>query len=126
MDNPWLLVALGGAVGATLRYGVGRLSVAAFGATWPVGTGIVNVVGSLLLGLLVGLGPRGLSPEARLFAATGVLGAFTTFSTFSVETVSLAQRGDLGAAVANVVLNTALGLSAALLGLWIARTVSQG
>lgn len=126
MHNPWLLVPLGGAIGATLRYGVWRASVAAFGASWPVGTATVNIVGSLVLGFLVGFGPRGLSPEVRMFLGTGMLGAFTTFSTFSVETVGLAERGDLTGAVANVAINTVLGLSAALAGLILARSVVQG
>ena len=125
MNQPWLLVALGGAIGATLRYGVWRLTVALFGGTWPVGTAIVNVVGSLLLGLIVGLGPKGLPPEVRAFAATGILGAFTTFSTFSVESASLAQRGDVTAAIGNVVVNTVLGISDAVIGLWLARAVPQ-
>jgi len=126
MENPWLLVALGGALGATLRYGVWRLAVATLGATWPIGTATVNIVGSLILGFVVGLGPRGLSPEIRLFVGTGMLGAFTTFSTFSVETVELAERGEVVAAAGNVAGNVIVGVTAAVVGLYLARTVSQG
>ena len=85
----------------------------------------MNIVGSLILGFVVGLGPRGISPEIRMLVGTGMLGAFTTFSTFSVETVSLAERGDVTAAVVNVVGNTVLGLVAAVLGLLAARALSQ-
>ncbi len=125
MANAWLVVALGGAVGATLRYGTGRLATLVFGATWPVGTLVVNVVGSLVLGFVVGLGERALPASVRLFVTTGLLGAFTTFSTFSVETVRLAERGELTGAAWNIALNTILGLTAAVLGLWLARTVAS-
>lgn len=126
VHQPWLYVALGGALGATLRYGTGRLATLAFGAHWPIGTVIVNVIGSLLLGFVVGFGEREVPASVRLFVGTGVLGAFTTFSTFSVETVKLVERGEIAGAAGNVALNTILGLSAAVLGLWLARTVSQG
>ncbi|MEO0601058.1 MAG: fluoride efflux transporter CrcB [Myxococcota bacterium] len=125
MQNAWLLVALGGALGAVLRYGAGRLSVHLLGPSWPFGTLFVNVVGSLALGFVVGLSERAMPASTRTFLGTGMLGAFTTFSTFSVETVGLAERGEVIGAIGNVVANTALGLTAAVLGLWLARAVSD-
>ena len=89
----------------------------------PVGTLLVNSIGSLLLGLFIGitLQMEGLSPRWRLAIATGFLGSFTTFSTFSVETVRLFERGDLVAALANMGTQLGVGLVAAALGLTIAR-----
>jgi len=105
-----LWVALGGAVGATLRYSVVR----AFGPalTFPFGTLLVNVLGSLVIGLLatsVFLDPK-IAPNARLFFQTGLLGAFTTFSAFSLETLQLWQSGHVRSAALNIVLNVVLCL----------------
>lgn len=102
-----LAVALGGAVGAVLRTGLSR---AVARERFPVGTLAVNVLGSFTLGLLTGLAPGG---APALFLGQGVCGAFTTFSSFSVETVRLAERGHGRRAVLNVGLTLALGLSAA-------------
>lgn len=125
MSPDWLFVAAGGAVGALLRYGVDVGATRMFGPEWPIGTAVVNIVGSLVLGLVIGLGPQAVPQSARLFFATGVLGAFTTFSTFSVNTIGLFERGDVGAAIANVLLNTTCGLLAAGLGLWLGRAVTR-
>jgi CrcB protein len=82
----YALVFLGGGLGAALRHGVNRAALAWFGPALPVGTMIVNIVGSLAMGLLIGIlaaVPGGTSQHLRLFLATGVLGGFTTFSAFS-------------------------------------------
>ncbi len=113
---PW--VAIGGALGAVLRFGVGLWAVQSLGPRWPWGTLAVNVLGSLALGVVLEWSARGgLAPGPRALLATGLLGAFTTFSTFSVETVQLLERGDAGAAVLNIGGNVVASLCAAALGI---------
>ena len=126
-----LLVGAGGFVGAVLRYLASAFALRiAPGSALPPGTLLVNVIGSLVLGALYALAETRqlLSPEARLLLATGVLGSFTTFSTFAHETLVLAQagpgapeQGSLPLAVANVCAHLVLGLGAAWLGAWLAR-----
>jgi CrcB protein len=119
-----LLVAVGGALGAAARYAVSgwaaRLSAH---STFPYGTLTVNVAGSFLLGLLMGAaasGPLLVSPRLRAFLALGFLGAFTTFSTFSYETMAALRVADLRTALANVAVSVAAGLAACWLGLALA------
>ncbi|MEU8240716.1 CrcB family protein [Actinoplanes missouriensis] len=106
----FLLVALGAAIGAPLRY----LTDRALGSPW--GTLTVNVVGSFLLGVVLGLP---LSPQLVALAGTGFCGALTTYSTFSWETLSLARRGERAAAVGYVAVSVLAGLAAAWLGRWV-------
>ncbi len=123
---PW--IALGGALGALARFGVGVLAVELLGPRLPWGTLLVNVAGSIALGVLMEwtlLSPS-LSPGARALLTTGFLGAFTTFSTFSVETVRLLERGDLGWAAANLLGSVTLGLLGAAGGVAAARWWLQG
>lgn len=109
------LVALGGAMGSVARY---RLStwVMHHTADWrfPLGTFVVNVLGCALVGLLAGwaLRDEGLTPEWRLLLFTGVMGGFTTFSAFGLETFALLRRGDYWVAGGNVVLSCVVGLLA--------------
>jgi CrcB protein len=118
--NGLLLVAAGGALGSVARY---KLSgyVLHHTVDWrfPVGTFSVNVVGCLVAGLLAGLAEQHdvLSPDARLLLFTGVLGGFTTFSAFGLETMLLLKRGDVLVAAANVALSVAVGLAALWLGM---------
>lgn len=118
----YLLVFLGGGLGAALRHGVNR-AVAAAGAGFPAGTLIVNMLGSLIMGLVAGwLLARGWDEHpARLFLTTGVLGGFTTFSAFSHDAVMLWQRGSTGAAAAYVAGSVILSILALLAGLALAR-----
>lgn len=118
-----LLLALAGALGAVARHGVGLLAARLLGPGFPWGTLLVNVSGSFALGVLVQIGASTdwLPPQARLALATGLLGAFTTFSTFSVETVRLAESSGWGWALGNVGANLLLGLAAAGVGIWVAR-----
>ncbi|MEF2279806.1 fluoride efflux transporter CrcB [Deinococcus sp. YIM 134068] len=108
----------GGAVGAAARYGVGLgLAPLVSRLGLPVSTLLVNVLGSFLLGLTVALVGRGVWPEAvRLAFGTGVLGAFTTFSTFGVEVDGLLERGASGLAALYAGLSICLGVLAAVLG----------
>lgn len=123
---PTFLVFLGGGIGAALRHGVNRLALAWFGPGFPVGTMIVNVLGSLLMGLLVTLlaeGPAA-SQNLRLFLATGLLGGFTTFSAFSLDALTLWERGQPGAAAAYVLGSVLLSLAGIALGFWGGRALT--
>jgi CrcB protein len=120
-----LIVAAGGALGAVARYGVGAWAVRLFpAAVWPWGTLAVNVVGGLLMGLLAGwLAFRGgvHGESIRLFAAVGVLGGFTTFSAFSLETALMIERRQLAMAGGYVAASVALSVLALFIGLMVAR-----
>jgi CrcB protein len=118
-------VSAGGFGGAISRYLVGLWAVERWGAAFPWGTLLINVTGSFVLGLFLTLaGVRFASrPATRLFVATGFLGAFTTFSTFSYEVVWLASQGAMGAALAYVAGSLVLGLAAAAAGVVGARAL---
>lgn len=116
-----LIVAAGGALGAVARYGVGRL-LPATGWPWPTLT--VNLVGGLLMGLLAGwLAFRGgaQGETIRLFAAVGLLGGFTTFSAFSLETALMIEKRQFALASGYVAASVVLSVAALFLGLTIAR-----
>jgi CrcB protein len=123
-----LLVAGGGAAGSVLRYLVSgfaqRVLVPGAGtlATFPVGTLVVNVTGSLLIGLLAGLAESRavFGPEVRLLLVTGFLGGYTTFSAFSLETLLLLRAGQTATAFAAVGLQVLLGVAAAWVGFALA------
>lgn len=119
-----LQVAVGGALGATLRYlaGVGVLRV--FGhSAFPVPILAVNVLGSFLIGVfVVAAAHRGLTHLSPL-VLTGFLGGFTTFSSFSLEAVTLYERGDVGQAALYVSLSVGLSIAGLMAGLWLARGV---
>ncbi|GAA1307606.1 fluoride efflux transporter CrcB [Pseudonocardia xinjiangensis] len=115
-----LLVVLGAAVGAPLRYLTDRVLRLRYGATLPWGTFIVNVVGSALLGLVVGAAA---SPAVTALVGTGFCGALTTYSTFGAETVELAERGRGRYAALNAIGSVLAGLAAAWLGLAVGTAV---
>ena len=120
-----LLVAIGGALGSMARYAVGLGAARLFPASsWPWGTLTVNVVGGLAMGLLVGwMGLRAGSGQetVRVFATVGLLGGFTTFSAFSLETVQMVERREYGVAGAYVLLSVVLAVAALMAGLMLAR-----
>ena len=122
MMNPYLQVALGGAVGATARYGVNRAAMAAIGPGFPWATLIVNVVGSFLMGALAVILSRLGNAWAPLLM-TGLLGGFTTFSAFSLDALTLWQRGAHVAGSAYVAASVGLSLIAIVAGLAFARGV---
>lgn len=124
-----LLVALGGALGSVGRYVTGIAVQRIWPATGPltalpVGTVTVNILGSLLIGLLAGTAElrHGPGAAARLFLVVGVLGGFTTFSAFSLENLLLMRAGQVGLAAANVVLQVGLGFAAVAAGFYLARS----
>ncbi|MEU1465547.1 fluoride efflux transporter CrcB [Streptomyces sp. NPDC005727] len=120
----FLLVALGGVIGAPMRYLIDRTVQARHDTAFPWGTFAANVTGSVILGALTGAALAGAAPQdVQLFLGTGLCGALTTYSTFSYETLSLAETGARFLAVANVVASVIAGLGAVFLGLTFAQAV---
>ncbi|QBY05967.1 fluoride efflux transporter CrcB [Thalassotalea sp. HSM 43] len=115
----YLFVAAGGALGASMRFFISEIVLIWLGKGFPFATLIVNITGSLIMGVLYGLIEQGVIEVAiyRTLVGIGFLGAFTTFSTFSLDTVLLLQQGFLVKAMANVLLNVVLCVSAAAIGL---------
>jgi CrcB protein len=112
-----LLVAFGGSIGAVLRYLISIFMIQVFGSSFPFGTLLVNVIGSFFMGVIYALGQMShISPELKALIGIGLLGALTTFSTFSNETLLLMQEGDWLKAILNVVLNLSLCLFMVYLG----------
>ena len=121
-----LWVALGGGIGAAARYGVNVWSGRVLGTEFPWHTLIVNVLGCFVMGLLTGLMAQklNLSPEARAFLTTGILGGFTTFSAFSVDVVLFVERKAMLAAGAYVAASVLLSIAAVFAGLHLMRTLA--
>lgn len=122
-----LWVALGGGIGAAARYGVNVWSGRVLGTEFPWHTLIVNVLGCFIMGLLTGLMAQklNLSPEARAFLTTGILGGFTTFSAFSLDVVLLVERKAMLAAGAYVAASVLLSIAAVFAGLHLMRTLAS-
>lgn len=119
----FLIVFLGAGLGGMARHGVG-LAALRFGTAFPYGTMSINILGSVLMGVLAGwYAMRGGSQSLRLFLATGVLGGFTTFSSYSLEGVLLLERGEVGAALIYILGSVVLGLAGLLMGLMLMRLV---
>jgi fluoride exporter len=120
-----LWVCVGGFLGSGARYGLNGWVAHRFGETFPWGTLTVNVVGSFAVGVLYfACGPDSpviVSATTRQFVLAGILGGFTTFSTFSIQTLNLLKDGELGAACGNAIGSVVLGLIAAFLGDAVAR-----
>ena len=118
----YLLVALGGGIGAMGRHGLGQLTLRAFGPGFPVGTLAANVLGGLLMGLLVGwLATKDGGHNLRLLLGVGLLGGFTTFSAFSLQAFMMLEKGRYGALAVYVGGSVVLAIAAIALGLFIAR-----
>ena len=119
-----LSVALGGAIGATLRWLTGLLTLRVLGQGFPWGTVTVNILGSFLMGVLVvALAERG-GLRAAPFLMTGLLGGFTTFSAFSLDAVALVERGQTALAAAYVGGSVIVGLAALVLGMSVTRVMT--
>ena len=124
---PFLLVGAGGAIGAVARYGTAILIARLWPMTFPLATVIINITGSLAMGVFIGLLARFLPPwaeDARLFVAVGVLGGFTTFSTFSLDTIVLIERGEVLQAGFYVLLSVVVCVIGLYLGLLATRGVA--
>jgi CrcB protein len=123
---PYLLVLIGGAIGSVARYGAGRASSALFGLALPWGTLFVNLFGGFAMGVLAGVlarGQAGAGEGLRLFLAVGVLGGFTTFSSFSLETVLMIQRGQTVLALGYALASAVGAISLLFAGLAVARMI---
>ena len=121
-----ILIFLGGGAGALARYGVGVVAMKRLGAGWPYGTFTVNAVGGLLMGALIGfLAHRGGADQERwrVFLAVGVLGGFSTFSSFSLEVALMMERREYGQACLYVMLSVVLAVGALFVGLLSARRI---
>ena len=116
---PILYVAVGGALGAVLRYLAIQLAVRLNPGDFPLGTLLVNILGSALIGML--MVRYGASEPARLFLITGILGGFTTFSAFSWDTLQLLQRGQMAAAAIYVLGSVVVSLVAVMIGYQLGR-----
>lgn len=121
----YVLVFLGGGIGAALRHGVNRASLAYLGPAFPFGTLFVNVAGSLAMGVLAGLFLAKAPGEVwRLFLTTGILGGFTTFSAFSLDAAVMWQRGDCGSLALYVGASVVLSIAALFVGMAVVRAVA--
>jgi CrcB protein len=122
----WLAVAVGGALGSMARHGVNVYFAHALERSVPYATGAVNLAGSLVIGLLAALLATGrlhMSTELRTFVFVGILGGFTTFSSFMLDTFTLGHGGDHSLAFWNVALQVALGLGAVWAGYRLGTTI---
>jgi CrcB protein len=120
-----LLVAFGGAIGSLLRYYVGLGSVRLMGPGFPWGTLVVNVVGCFIIGVFAEMIARrfNASVELRLLLITGFLGGFTTFSAFSLDAITLFERGDIFAGGIYIVASVGLSMAAVMAGLGLMRVL---
>ena len=121
----YLAIAIGGTLGCWARYAMTGLVQGIFGRSFPLATLVINVLGCFLMGFLFfeTLERIILSPAMRAGILVGVLGGFTTFSTFSMETLLLVEEGETAKAVLYIVLSVGLGLTAAFSGAYIARNI---
>jgi CrcB protein len=119
----YLIVFLGGGLGAAIRHGINLASARAFGTGFPYGTLLINITGSLVMGLTAAyFAFKGdASQHWRLFLATGVLGGYTTFSAFSLDAALLYERGEVGAAAIYVLASVALSIAGLFAGLALVR-----
>jgi CrcB protein len=122
--NLVLAIAGGGALGSLARHFLSSAIYRAIGAQFPWGILVVNVLGGLAMGFVVELGALKFqfSPEARAFLTTGILGGFTTFSTFSLDTAALIQRGDWVSAAVYVIASVILSIVALFAAMWLVRS----
>lgn len=122
----YLLVFLGGGIGSATRHGVNVLAAKLWGVQYPVGTLCINILGSFAMGVVVEYWAMksGLSQQARLFLTTGVIGGFTTFSTFSLEIALLNSRGELMLAGLYIAGSLILGIGGLYAGMALVRLMT--
>ena len=122
MRLEWLAAGLGGAVGSLARHGVNTLVARRLGSAVPYATFAVNLIGCAVIGLLAGLLASerlSMAPAVRVFVFVGILGGFTTFSSFGLDTVALVRTGRVAVAFWNVVGQVVLGIAAVAVGYWV-------
>jgi fluoride exporter len=125
----YLLIGIGGAIGSVVRFWVSGLIATRFGQTFPLGTLVVNVTGSFVIGLFAALSePEGrwlINPSLRQFFMIGICGGYTTFSSFSLQTLTLVQEGEWFRAVMNSIASFALCLFAVWLGYLVITLINK-
>lgn len=123
-----ILVAVGGSLGTLARYGLSTYIARQVGPAFPWGTLVINLTGCFLIGLAFALGFERniLGPSARLAFMTGFLGAYTTFSTYCLESITFARAGTIGIAVVNIAVSTLGGLALVVAGMWLGRGLFRG
>ena len=124
--NGFLVVFLGAGIGGALRHGVNLASLRLLGPGFPYGTITVNIVGSLIMGLIAGWFAHRYDPGQhwRLFLTTGILGGFTTFSAFSLDAALLIERHQMALAALYVLSSPALAILGLFAGLWLIRAIA--
>lgn len=115
-------IAIGGAIGSVLRYLANVATFELFDTKFPVATFFINAIGSLLIGFLWNIAPD-LSEQSRAFVFVGLLGGFTTFSTFSLETMQLIQSGEIATAAINIFLHLIIGISLCFVGFSLGKAI---
>lgn len=123
--TPYLAISVGGALGANTRYLVASWATTQWGAQFPIATLLINVSGSFVIGLYLTLSTERFTghPAVRLLVATGFLGAYTTFSTFSAEALYLIETGDAVAGISYMVASVVMSILAAAIGMFVAHTL---
>lgn len=115
-------IAIGGAVGSVLRYFMNLAAFEFYKGEFPLGTLLVNAIGSLIIGVLWNAAPQ-LNDYTKAFLFVGVLGGFTTFSSFSLETIRLVENDAIGIALMNVLLNNVIGISVCFAGFYLGKLI---
>ena len=119
-----LLIALGGAIGSVSRYGLGGLVYRLFGSIFPWGTLAVNLIGSFLIGFLWAAFERtAIGSNMRIFVFIGILGGFTTFSSYTLETFNLLREGETRLAITNMLVSNFAGVAAVFIGFVVLRYI---
>ncbi|HEY3289698.1 MAG TPA: fluoride efflux transporter CrcB [Anaerolineae bacterium] len=119
-----LLILIGGGIGAVMRYWLSLLVLQYSGPTFPMGTLVVNLSGSFIIGILAGVFERTVvPPDLRAFLQTGVMGGYTTFSSFGLETTQLLRSGELSLATVNVLASNLGGLALVFAGFAVSQFV---
>lgn len=123
----FLLVFLGSGIGGMARHGIGLLAIRWLGPNFPVGTLSINIIGSFMMGIVAEYWAirSGLPQPARLFLTTGIIGGFTTFSTFSLEAALLWERGGPFLAAAYVAASVVISIGGLFLALWLVRALDS-
>jgi CrcB protein len=121
--NSYIVVFVGGGIGASLRHAVNMISARGLGTAFPWGTFIINISGSIVMGLIAGYlaFKGGASQPWRLFLMTGILGGYTTFSAFSLDAALLYERGEIASALFYVLGSVALSIAGLFAGLALVR-----
>ncbi len=120
----YLLIALGGAIGTILRYYFSNIDYKYSVGVFPFGTFIVNITGSFLIGFLWGLSERVIFPsKLRMFTFVGILGGYTTFSTFGLESFNLLRDGEYHSAISNILLTNIVGILFVFLGYFLSQVL---